>query len=270
MIYFDYPIIGAEKELPLYLINMGMHECQAPIAREEGYPSPQILYCTKGSGTLLVGGHSYGIAPGMAFFLPANVPHEYYPCEDVWDVHWVVAGGHALDALLKHFQLVEPAVYKLNDTGKLESVFRAMHESLHSDDVYGNYKCSGLLYEFFLEFNRLISLKDSGDFYSPALHKALDYINAHYLEAITLDDLCAVGSVSRQHLCFLFRTALHMRPTEYITRKRLQTAKEMLSNTDFSIEKIAADTGFCTAGYFCKMFKRFEGVTAGEFRKNNT
>ncbi|SCX14006.1 AraC-type DNA-binding protein [Lachnospiraceae bacterium YSD2013] len=270
MVYFDYPIIGTEKALPLYLINMGMHECQSPIAREDGYPSPQILYCTKGSGILLADGHKYTIGPAMAFFLPADVPHEYYPNEDIWDIHWVVAGGHALDSLLNHFQLTGPAVYKLSDLQKLESIFRAMHEALHADDIYGNYKCSGLLYEFLLEFNRLISLKDSGDFYSPALHKALDYINTHFLEGIALDDLCAVSGVSGQHLCFLFRTALHMRPTEYITRKRLQSAKEMLSNTDYPIEKIADDTGFCTASYFCKMFKRFEGVTAGEFRKNNT
>jgi transcriptional regulator GlxA family with amidase domain len=85
-----------------------------------------------------------------------------------------------------------------------------------------------------------------------------------------MEDLCGVSNVSKQHLCHLFRKSLHMRPMEYITRKRLQTAKEMLSTTDYSIEKIAEDTGFCTASYFCKNFKRLEGITAGEFRKNNT
>ncbi|WP_022758244.1 AraC family transcriptional regulator [Butyrivibrio fibrisolvens] len=270
MIYFDYPIIGFEKELPLYLLNMGLHECQGYVEREEGFSSPQILFCTKGSGTLIVGGRRYRILAHMAIFLPENVPHKYYPNEDVWDIHWVVPGGSALPALLQHFQMTEPAVYKLAKTTRLETIFRSMHEALHSGDIMGNYRCAGYLYEFLLEFYRLITLKESGNYYSPALHKALDYINQHYLENVTMEDLCGVSNVSKQHLCHLFRKSLHMRPMEYITRKRLQTAKEMLSTTDYSIEKIAEDTGFCTASYFCKNFKRLEEITAGEFRKNNT
>ncbi len=249
---------------------MGLHECQGHVEREDGYSSPQILFCTKGSGTLIVGGRRYRILAHMAFFLPANAPHEYYPNEDVWDIHWVVPDGYALSSLLKHFQLTEPAVYRLTETTRLEGVFRSMHEALHSDDIMGNYRCAGYLYEFLLEFYRLITLKESGNYYSPALHKALDYINQHFLESVSMEDLCSISNVSKQHLCHLFRASLNMRPMEYITRKRLQAAKEMLSTTDFSIEKIAEDTGFCTASYFCKNFKRFEGITAGEFRKNNT
>ena len=268
MIFFDFPIIGTEKDLPLYLINMGVHECQGRIEREDGFAYPQILYCTKGSGTLITEGRRFQIMPHMAVFLPAGIPHEYFPSGNVWDIHWVVPGGFSLPALLEHLQLTEPAVYKLADIRKLESIFRSMHESLHSDDILGNYRCAGYLYEFLLEFYRLLTLKESGNYYSPALHKALDYIGSHYTGQITMDELCSASCVSKQHLCYLFRSSLHMRPMEYITRRRLQLAKEMLSNSDDPIEKIADDTGFCTASYFCKMFKKFEGITAGEFRKS--
>ena len=53
MYFCDYPILQSEKELPLYLLNMGQQHCQDHIIRPEGYPDPQILYCTKGSGTLV-------------------------------------------------------------------------------------------------------------------------------------------------------------------------------------------------------------------------
>lgn len=56
LFFCDYPIIRAEKELPLYLLDMGQQHCQDHIIRTEGYPCPQILYCTKGSGTLLLDG----------------------------------------------------------------------------------------------------------------------------------------------------------------------------------------------------------------------
>ena len=142
-----------------------------------------------------------------------------------------------------------------------------MHEALHSDVLFGNYRASGYLYEFLLEFYRLISLRESGEIYSSTLLKALDYVNIHFTEQISLNILCQICHVSKQHLCFLFRTTLHMRPMEYITRKRIQAAKEQLSGTAKSIETIAEETGFCTASYFCKMFKRYENMTANEFRR---
>ena len=50
LFFADYPILGNEKSLPLYLQNMGHHHCQDHLIRPEGYHYDQILYCTKGSG----------------------------------------------------------------------------------------------------------------------------------------------------------------------------------------------------------------------------
>lgn len=82
--FCDYPIIRGESELTLYLLNMGQHHCQDHIARSGGYPKHQTLYCTKGSGTLLLDGRKAHIHSLTAIFLPANYPHEYYPNEDIY------------------------------------------------------------------------------------------------------------------------------------------------------------------------------------------
>lgn len=88
MIFCDYPIIGSEKELPVYLMNMGLQQCQDHVIRRNGYPCPQILFCTKGSGTLLYENKKCLIPPNTVLYLPADFPHEYYPDEDVWNIHW--------------------------------------------------------------------------------------------------------------------------------------------------------------------------------------
>ena len=54
---------------------------------------------------------------------------------------------------------------------------------------------------------------------------------------------------------------------EYIAKRRIQAAKELLTGTDMTIEDIAAETGFCTSSYFCKLFKKYEGITPTHFRK---
>ena len=52
MFFSHYPIITHENKLPLYLISLGMHDCQPPVRRGTEYGFPQIFYCTKGRGML--------------------------------------------------------------------------------------------------------------------------------------------------------------------------------------------------------------------------
>ena len=111
MIFCDYPIIGSEKDLPVYLINMGLQQCQDHVIRRNGYPCPQILFCTKGSGTLLYDDKKYLIPANTALFLPSDFPHEYYPNEDVWNIHWIVPAGEALPQLLGNLSLEEPGIF---------------------------------------------------------------------------------------------------------------------------------------------------------------
>ena len=267
MAFYDFPILGPESELPLFLVNVGLHERQNHIIREDGFSYPQILYCTKGSGILILEDVRYSINPYMAFFLPSGCPHEYYTSEDVWDIHWVVPSGFAVNELLAHFGLDKPGIFELGDIRTLEHHFRKLHDALMGDRIFGNYRAAGFLYDFLIEFYRLTSQGSAGVTAHSAVIRSMDYINAHYTEEITMDQLCTCTGVSKQHLSRLFQSTLHTRPMEYIAKRRIQAAKELLSNTDTSVEIIAEETGFCTSSYFCKLFKRYEGMTPTQFRK---
>ncbi len=267
MHFYDFPIIRNESSLPVYLVSVGLHDCQPHINRKEGYPYPQIFYCTKGSGTLVYNGGKYLIKPMTAFFLPADFPHEYYPDGEIWDIHWVVPSGFAVDDVLEQFGLTEPLIIQLTDIKNLERCFRKMHEALIGDSLFGNYRAAGFLYDFLIEFYRLTSAVSGNSVVNPAVIKAVDYINANYTDEITLEELCETAGVSKQHLCRLFRSALNSRPMEYIAKRRIQAAKELLSDTDKTIDEISEETGFCTGSYFCKLFRRYEGMTPSQFRR---
>ncbi|MBQ7936685.1 MAG: AraC family transcriptional regulator [Clostridia bacterium] len=268
MYFYDFPIIKSEVNLPVYLFSVGLHEQQPHILRKEGYMYPQIIYCTKGSGTLVLDGRKHLIEPYTAFFLPAGYPHEYYPEEEVWDVHWVVPSGFGIEDMLRHFGLDAPAVFELGDIKNLEHHFRKMHDALVADRIFGNYRASGYLYDFLIEFYRLISTANSGGIVNSVVVRAVDYINVNYPSQITMEELCGVSGVSKQHLCRLFQSVLNSRPMEYIAKRRIQAAKELLSQTDMTVEEIAEEVGFCTGSYFCKLFRRYEGMTTSQFRKN--
>lgn len=266
MYFCDYPIIGNERELPLYLHNMGQHHCQDHVIRPDGYYYDQLFYCTKGSGTIVYNNKKELIPANTAVYIPADFPHEYYANEDIWDIHWVVPCGSAVKSILEKFEFRELKIFSLSDTRMLEHIFRKMHNALRSDSIFGNYKSAGYLYDFLIEFYRLTLSNDTAASISSPLMKALDYINYNYPSQITMDDLCEVSGVTKQHLCMLFRKKLNMRPMEYIAKRRIQQAKALLNSTSESIEQIAEETGFCSESYFCKLFKRYESMTPSAFR----
>ena len=53
---------------------------------------------------------------------------------------------------------------------------------------------------------------------------------------------------------------------EYIAKRRIQEAKSLLTSTELSIADIAEQTGFGSESYFCKLFRRYEGMTPSAFR----
>lgn len=266
MEFCDFPIIRGEKELPLFLGNMGQWVRQDHMIRPEGLSVPQILYCTRGSGTLVLDRTRVKIPPCTGVFLPADIPHEYYPNGDVWDIHWVVPAGYAAENILRQFGLDRPKISELRDVGTLEHIFRKMHDAIRTDSFFGNYRASGFLYDFLIEYYRQISSGGASPSSSPALTKAVDHINSAFRSEITLEELSGISGVSRQHLCLLFRNILGMRPMEYTARRRIQAAKELLTGTPMSVESIAEEVGFGSESYFCKQFRRYEGITPTAFR----
>lgn len=266
MFYYHYPIIAREGRLPIYLLSIGMHDCQPLVRRGTEYSYPQIFYCTKGRGVLRVDGTETQIDAGIGFFIPASYPHEYFPACDVWDNHWLIPGGYACGRLLDEMGFDRPRVFSLDSTERLDRIFAKMHEALKYDRVYGNMRASGYLYDFLIELDRAVSHTGTSAKADPAVMKCIDLIDREYTRRITMDDLCSVTGLSKQHICKLFRNALDVRPMEYVAKRRIQAAKELLSETDLTTEEIAVKVGFGSSSYFCKLFRRYEGITPTQFR----
>jgi len=273
LVFYDFPLYDNVKMLPIFLINMGLQYRQDHIIRKEGYPTFQILYCNHGSGTLRFDDTNYLINKNTAFLLPPNYPHEYYANEDIWDIHWIVFDGvnegAAIPQTLTNLDLHKPLIIKLHDTNRLDLLFLSMHEAIIADDLYGIMNASGILYSFLLEFNRLAKEKSFGTCYNPSLLKSVKYIHQHYMEDISLEQLCNMSKISKQHMCLLFRNSLNSKPIEYLTKKRLQEAKILLLTTDLTIEEIADKTGFHSPSYFCKQFKRYEKTTPKKYKMHS-
>lgn len=93
------------------------------------------------------------------------------------------------------------------------------------------------------------------------------YIQEHYTETISVDQLSEAAHISKR-VCFrMFREKLHMSPLEYMTEYRLRKACMQLANTEDSITAIANDCGFGTSSYLGKVFRERFHCSPVKYRK---
>lgn len=100
------------------------------------------------------------------------------------------------------------------------------------------------------------------------LNSIVHYINTHFHEDITLDDLSKRANLSLTQINRLFRKELRITPINYLLKVRLSNSKRLLLNGSFTITEIAMRCGFNSNAYFTKMFKKVYGYTPTEFMKN--
>lgn len=102
---------------------------------------------------------------------------------------------------------------------------------------------------------------------SPLVLKIIDYVNTHFAERITLDDLSREFYLSKVSLCMKFKKAMHTTIADYILQLRLNRAKEYLMSTEKRMEEIADLSGFSSAAYMGLIFKNKTGLSPTQYRK---
>lgn len=101
------------------------------------------------------------------------------------------------------------------------------------------------------------------------LRRATDYVDAHLTEAVSLADLASASGLTCMHFAAQFRAATGLRPHEYLLRRRIETAQDLLANTDLPLVEAALSVGFQTQAHFTTVFKRFVGQTPAQWRRAN-
>ena len=100
------------------------------------------------------------------------------------------------------------------------------------------------------------------------LKRAIDYIEDQIDKPVSLADVAASAGLTRMHFAAQFRAATGLRPHEYLLRRRIERAQEMLVGTGMSLVDVALSVGFQTQAHFTSVFKRFAGQPPRAWRES--
>jgi len=103
------------------------------------------------------------------------------------------------------------------------------------------------------------------------IYLAQKYIDSNYSNGLlSQNDVAEHLGINASYLSTLFSTVLQTRFTEYLNLRRVEKAKMHLAGTDLSIKQIAAQDGFNSLQNFMRVFKRFAGLSPGQYRLHFT
>lgn len=103
--------------------------------------------------------------------------------------------------------------------------------------------------------------------YSHPVLSSQGFIQEHYSENISIQDIAREAGVSEGHLRKCFRQELGVSVVEYLTNYRIERAKKLMESRNYKISEIYSLVGFTSSQYFSYVFKKIEGITPSEYLK---
>ena len=94
------------------------------------------------------------------------------------------------------------------------------------------------------------------------------YIDLHFKEALTLEQLAEEGHMNKFYLSHAFKREYGVSPINYMISRRIEESKYLLAETDLSMSQIAQLLGFSSLSYFSQVFHRTQNISPKEYRQS--
>jgi len=231
--------------------------------REDYY----LLYVCEGNLSLFTEDKWINLSNGSFVIFPPKTKYRYtHQSTEKISYLWVHFTGSSVEKIIERYSMsYYPAIHTIPDSNIIHTRFQNIFNAFAKLDKFRENELSLLLERLFISLARRISGKAPDVL---PLRKSLTYINVSYNADIRIPELANLENLSVSRYNALFRKTMNMSPVEYITKRRISTACELLSDTDLSVSQISRLVGYSDSHFFSRVFKSVLGVSPREYRKN--
>ncbi|OUS78131.1 hypothetical protein B1748_05050 [Paenibacillus sp. MY03] len=207
------------------------------------------------------------LTKGDVFAMFPGVVYQYLRPENATRLQmaWISFDGPQAGQLMRLSAFTVESTYgRQIMNAELENVLGQIH-AYQSQDARRQVEVISLLYRV---FSLLIQPNPTA---KPArqdvwLPRSIDYMNTHYMERITVQDVADYISIHRGYFSKVFTERKGLSPMKYMQKLRMEKAAELLRATDLSIEEVALTLGYTDAYSFTHSFSKYYGMPPGKWR----
>ncbi len=244
---------------------------------EHRHADIEFNYCISGELEIIIDKKHYCLHAGELALINPMVSHSVPKAQDQACKCLSVTLGASF--LRRHFasfsqNRFRSAVCRLSNESEDHARLRALLEEAArwkgEEGEYAELMLAGVLYQICANLTLELCREETHggeDLRMVAnVEKALELIYYRYAEPLTVEDAAAVTGYGKSNFCKIFKRIAGDSFHQVLNRQRVEIACGFLSETATSVANIAQEVGFSDSKTFCRIFKRFQGVTPGEYR----
>jgi len=240
---FNIGFQAAEDAPFMTLDSLGCQEVDSASYSFQGNERPDrghiiFQYTLSGEGRVEIDGTTYWLPEGTAFLVQVPSLHHYYydsASEQPWKFIWLNARGEDAQRLWDRIIAQEGPVVTLDEQAEPLRAYWKLYHRIVTEQIRDPYTLSVLVYEWMLTLLRPRSHATTSAQDSPMIIQAKRFMDDHFAQPITLEEIAASSQVSRHHLCRIFQKIEQCSPFEYLRRRRLEAAVTLLRQSDLPI-----------------------------------
>lgn len=233
----------------------------------------------------------------MHYCTPGEVIHVHdldnYSSHNIYE--YKEAERHMINAIrLKkadaydYFSLMMDRIKHLSDDAKRNKIIEILIIATHAarmdgfDDAdYSNYTCNintlmelegdqliEWAFQKFAVITGCVKSQSSIDYSNRIVQATKEYLEAHYAEEITLEDVAEYVNISPQYFSKLIKKNTGFNFIDWLSMLRVKKAKELLANSSLTVKEVCFMVGYKDPNYFSRIFKKKIGMTPSEYIKN--
>ena len=228
----------------------------------------ELFFITGGHGLFEVKDSSFPIAVNDVVVVNANVPHTE-TSQAASPLSYIVLGVDHMETM-EEFGGGCTMIHLSSQQTQLSVCLDLLLQEAREKAKGWEEVCQNLLEVFLRQLVRHkdLSLQPSA---SSKANRECElvrrYIDNHFKENLRLDDLAALAHINKYYLSHTFQKEFGTSPISYLISRRIQESRYLLSDTDHTLSQIAHILGFSSLSYFSQSFRRLEGMSPLEYRK---
>jgi len=245
----------------------------------------ELLFCLNGELEIQIPDLTIHLSAGEYIVIPPNVWHQIMHCSSDskqifcfnfdLDLKKDLERKNAVPQEHRFFSAVDQVLQTqshltgMDACGASEALERIITEFQKKEAGWISSMQNNCLDFFIRIFRNEISFHQDPDDLLTESNLSVDilrYIADHYRENIKLEDIAAAVHASPRHACRVVESCLGINMRQALHSCRINTAKDLLQNTNQSTADIAASVGYLEPDTFSRWFKRLEGCTISQFR----
>ena len=243
--------------------------------------SHEIIYVINGQAEIYINRKIYKLNKGSIAFISNLEDHELKVLKPPYERFYMLIKPEYFQSVINHPKLASIFIHRPDNFEHVMTFSEQEHDDalfllkkLYAEywgrHDFWEYSINSLIAQLFVLIYRNDAHRFPMAVINPLTNTIFEiqkYIESHFTEGISLEDLSRQFYVNMYHLSRSFKAVTGFGFRDYVILQRLSQAKDLLLHTSDSVTKICMDSGFSNVNHFIRIFKKHEGVTPYKYRK---